>query len=444
MTPTIAATKRRHALFIAFHYPPEASSSGVLRTLKYTRFLSEFGWRVSVITVNASAYQVADPGLQAQIPSDVTVVRTRYINTKRHLAWRGFYPALLALPDVWIGWYPSAVRAALRLAAIDPIDVIYSTSPHATAHLIARSVAKRIGKPWITDFRDPWIEDPPEPGTPDGLVFRTVNRWLERDVVRRSVAIVASTAHLREELRSRYPKAPSAKFHCIANGYDEADFRSLPPRSESSSNRLRIVHAGSINAGFRDPRPVFAALGRLVQRSALAANECDVRFIGPGDYASSADVTASLSDAGLTGAVTFSARVPYAQALQELAGADVLLLLQASEDTVGLVPAKLYEYLRMERPVLAVVRAGAAAEVIEQTRGGWAVDPRDESALDAVLDEVIAAWRVGRLRQRAAPIEGLRRFDRRVLAGQLARLFDSVSLTPQPPVRDPANRFQRS
>jgi hypothetical protein len=214
------AATSHHALFIAFHYPPEASSSGVLRTLKYTRYLAQFGWRVSVITVDASAYEITDAGLEAQIPRNVAVVRTHYVNTKRHLAWRGVYPALLALPDVWVGWYPWAVGAALRLVAADPVDLIYSTSPHATAHLIARSVAKRIGKPLVADFRDPWIEDPPEPGTPNGPLFRTVNRWLERDVVRRSAAIVASTAHLRDQLRGRYPGEPPAKFHFIANGND--------------------------------------------------------------------------------------------------------------------------------------------------------------------------------------------------------------------------------
>ena len=102
-----------HALFVAFHYPPEAGSSGVLRTLKYTRYLREFGWRVSVLTVEPSAYAVRDESLCAQVPPDVRVVRTAYRNTKRDFSWRGVYPALLALPDVWIGWLPAAVRAGM-------------------------------------------------------------------------------------------------------------------------------------------------------------------------------------------------------------------------------------------------------------------------------------------------------------------------------------------
>src|SRR5229473_4827401 len=79
----------RHALFVAFHYPPEASSSGVLRTLKYSRYLPERGWRVTVITPHTSAYTVCDSQLEEQISSSTRVIRTPYLNIKRHLSVRG-------------------------------------------------------------------------------------------------------------------------------------------------------------------------------------------------------------------------------------------------------------------------------------------------------------------------------------------------------------------
>lgn len=442
MTSAVSGAPMRHALFIAFHYPPEASSSGVLRTLKYTRFLPEFGWRVSVVTPAADAYDIRDPRLEAQIPASVKVVRTHFLNVKRHLSYRGIYPGALALPDVWIGWLPWAVRAARQVVHDDPIDVIYSTSPHATTHLIARRIARTTGTPWVTDFRDPWIEDPPEPGTPNGPIYRTINQWLERDVVRHSAAVVASTAHLRDLLRERYPNETRDKFHVIANGYDEADFAELPPPSDRTSARLRIVHAGSINADFRDPRPVFASLGRLIKRGGLRADECEVRFIGAGEYGGSPDVTSAIEASGLGASVTFVPRVPYEHSLRELVAADLLLLLQASEDTVGLVPAKLYEYLRAGKPVLALVRTGAVTEVMEQTRGGWTVDPRDEPALDTAFTDVLATWRAGKIIDRRAGLDLLRRFDRHSLAGELARLFDNVCRLPTPSADDGVRRLR--
>jgi len=79
----------QHALFVAYHYPPEASSSGVLRTLKYTRHLGDHGWRITVVAPERDAYGIVDPQLERQIPQSVRVVRTRWLNTKRHLAIRG-------------------------------------------------------------------------------------------------------------------------------------------------------------------------------------------------------------------------------------------------------------------------------------------------------------------------------------------------------------------
>jgi glycosyltransferase involved in cell wall biosynthesis len=416
----------RHALFVTFHYPPEASSSGVLRTLKYTRYLEERGWRVTVIAPEVAAYEVVDASLETQIPASTKVVRTRFVNIKRHLSWRGIYPGTLALPDVWIGWLPYAVAAGRRVIAQDPVDLIYSTSPHATAHLIAARLAASSGKPWVTDFRDPWIEDPPEPGTPNGFFFRTTNRWLERKVVHGCDAVATSTTQLRDLLRTRYPEVPSDKIGAILNGYDEADFGAPPEAVSGSGARLRIVHAGSINGEFRDPAPLFAALGRIIRRGRLAAAECELRFIGGGPYTEAPALRAAIDAAGLTDSVKLLPRVPYDESLRELGGADLLLLLQASEDTVGLVPAKLYEYLRAQKPTLALVHVGAVTDVMKETGGGWSVDPRDEGALDATLAAIVDAWRTKRLAEHRASLDMLRRFDRRALTGELAARFDAL------------------
>src|SRR5258706_11349253 len=307
----------RHALFVAFHYPPEASSSGVLRTLKYTRYLREFGWRVSVVTLDPSAYSVLDPRLEQEIPSGTRVLRTRFLNIKRDLSIRGVYPALFALPDVWIGWMPWAVAAGRRVISSDPVDLIYSTSPHATAHLIACRLAAISAKPWVTDFRDPWIEDPPEPGAPNSLIYRTVNRRLERLVVKRCDAIVTSTTSMRDLMRNRYPDESEAKIRAIFNGYDEADFADMPVRSSTRASHLRIIHMGNINAAFRDPRPLFAALGRMLGRVQLSASELEIRFVGGGAYGDTPEMQAAIHDAGLSGAVSFLPRVPYEESLRQ-------------------------------------------------------------------------------------------------------------------------------
>jgi glycosyltransferase involved in cell wall biosynthesis len=235
---------------------------------------------------------------------------------------------------------------------------------------------------------------------------------------------------LRDLLRRRYPKVAQDKFHVIANGYDESDFAGLPSSPDRSSSRLRIVHTGSINPNFRDPRPVFAALRKLIDEGRLRGEEFEMRFVGAGEYGQSDELRRAVASADLAASVKFLPRVSYEESLRELKAADILLLLQASDDTVGLVPAKLYEYFRVGAPVLALVRTGAVSELMAQTGGGWAVDPRAVSALQLAIADPVTAWRAGNLHERSAKLDALRRFDRRALAGELARLFDTVITPP--------------
>ena len=110
---------------------------------------------------------------------------------------------MLAVPDPWIGWWPWAVRAGRRVMRADPVDlVVYSTSPHATAHLVALSLVRRTGLPWVTDFRDPWYEEPPEPGT--SRIVQGAARRLEHLVIRRSDRVVLTTERMRDTLAARY------------------------------------------------------------------------------------------------------------------------------------------------------------------------------------------------------------------------------------------------
>ena len=419
----------RHALFVAFQYPPDAGSSGVLRTLKYTRYLADHGWRVTVLGPDVDAYDSVDAATLSEIPAGVKVVRTRFLDSRRHLGVRGRYLALTALPDRFVGWLPWALPAGLRVARADPVDLVYSTSPPATAHLIAAGLANVCGTPWVADFRDPWFEEPPEPGAPAGRLFRAIDRRLEARVVRRCSRLVTTTGLQRDALQARYPALPAGKFEVIPNGYDEADFEVQPPAGGAPSaavpdGLLRIVHAGSINPHFRDPLPLFEAIRLAARAGRLDPQRVRLRFLGGGAYAESSELRRAAADRGLAGQLEIVPRLPYAQALRELADADILLLLQASDDTRALVPAKLYEYLRMARPVLALTLPGEVDALLGRTGGGHAVDPADVQSLATTLGLLYARWQDGTLAACRADPAALRRYERRTLAGELARLFD--------------------
>jgi glycosyltransferase involved in cell wall biosynthesis len=332
----------------------------------------------------------------------------------------------LAIPDRWIGWWPWAVAAGHRVIKDQPVDLIYSTSPHATAHLIGWSLSRRAGIPWVADFRDPWYEEPPEPGT-SWLAHRAARR-LERLVVRRADRIVASTTRLRDTLAARYPAESTEKFVAIPNGYDEDDFSGGVGPSKAPSDELLIVHAGSINANFRDPRPLLEAVRLAAQTGLVDLARVRFRFLGGGPFGESQEMKRAVEHAGLTARAEFLPRVSYEAALAELGKAGVLLLLQASTDTVDLVPAKLFEYLRAGRPVLAVVPDGATAEVLRDTGGGWTVDPVDGAGLRDALVAAYRAWVGGSLDSITANRAVLEKFSRERLAGELAAQFDALLL----------------
>ena len=139
---------------------------------------------------------------------------------------------------------------------------------------------------------------------------------------------------------------------------------------------------------------------------------------------------AAVERAGLVSRVEFLPRVSYEASLTVLSGASVLLLLQASRDTLDLVPAKLFEYLRTGRPVLTIVPDGATAEVLRETGGGWVVDPADSSGLRNVIVKAYQAWTRGSLDSLTANPVALARFSRERLTGELATQFDALLGTP--------------
>ena len=419
----------KHALFVAFYYPPDATSSGVLRTLKYTQYLAEHGWRITVLSPHSSAYDSVDEASTAEIPPTVKVVRTPFVNTRRHLSLRGRYLALTALPDAHIGWLPWAVAAGMRVARSDPFDLVYSTSPPATAHLIAWRVARRLRKPWVIDFRDPWFEDIAEEGAPAGPLFRAIDRRLEAGVVAAASHVVSTTDNVRGMLVERYRSLPSDRFSVIANGYDERDFAHLPTASNSQTDHFTMVHAGSINPHFRDPIPLLAALRRAADAGDVDAGRIKLRFLGGGPHAESSALQQAISHYRLEACVEIVKRLPYAEGLRELAAADVLVLLQASEDTRALVPAKLYEYLRLGRPVLALTLAGEVSALLSRTAGGFAVDPVDVEQLASVLAALYRDWSSGTLGAHRPDMDALKRYERRALTGQLAAIFARLTST---------------
>jgi glycosyltransferase involved in cell wall biosynthesis len=411
----------RRVLMICYHYPPVAGSSGYQRTLNFARNLPQLGWDPLVLTVHPRAYPQAQGSAASEVATgNVQVLRAFALDSARHLSIAGRYPSFFAWPDRWISWWLGAVPLAFRRVRHFRPDLIWSTYPIATAHCIGASWSRLLKRPWVADFRDPMSED----NYPDPIAGKLVRR-IERTTVTRAARIVVVTDGAGRVLQGDHPDVPKSRFVTIPNGFDEAAFETAErrPRPARQGKRLELIHSGILYPVERDPRPFFAALRRLLDEGAFREEDVHVRLRATGHDATYRPMIESHR---LQGVVTLDGPLAYEDALAEMLAADGLLLFQGAICNHQ-VPAKVYEYMRAQRPVLALTDpAGDTAGVL---RGCGLSDVyRLESA-----DEVATGLRrfIESLRANSAPLAPLASvsgFSRTGQAASLASVFDAVAM----------------
>jgi peptidoglycan/xylan/chitin deacetylase (PgdA/CDA1 family)/glycosyltransferase involved in cell wall biosynthesis len=333
-------------LMVAFHFPPQAGSSGVQRTLNFAKQLPNGGWLPTILTAHPRAYESVSNDLLESIPASVSVKRVFALDASRHFSVNGKYISAMALPDRWSSWWFGAVVVGLKEIRRRRPEVLWSTYPIATAHLIGATLHRLTGIPWIADFRDPMLTD----SYPAGRLQRQIWSGIEASAIRLAAHCTFTTQRTVDLYTTRYPEFKN-KFSVIANGYDEDAFKGNSPAREGvGSNKRLLLHSGVIYPRERDPLPFFMALSELIAEGALLRSELCVRFRAPkhGD-----EILAAAQEAGLQDIVEIKPAIPYRQAIGEMLGADLLLLFQG-EGFDAQIPAKLYEYFRAGRPILAM------------------------------------------------------------------------------------------
>lgn len=354
-------------LMVAFHFPPQSGSSGILRTLNFVKYLPLAGWQPCVLSAHERAYVERSGNLLRSIPREVQVVRAFAVDAARHLSLAGKYPRLFALPDRWSSWWLGGVVQGLQAIRRLKPAVIWSTYPIATAHWIGGTLARLSGLPWVVDFRDPMVSA----GLASDVWQSKICKRIEAHAMRQAAACVFTTARAAAEYGRRYPGA-AHKFHVIENGYDDAAFEGLQPnRFGAAPDSLLILHSGLIYPRDRDPSTLFLAIRSLLDRGLLDPARLCIRFRAP-QHAD--EILACACQYGLEEVVEIAPPVAYREALAEMMAADLLLVIQGTNFNAQ-IPAKIYEYLRAERSLMAVVDPmGDTAEQLRQFEGVYLVD----------------------------------------------------------------------
>lgn len=408
----------RRLLLIAYHFPPIRGSSGVQRTLQFARHLPAHGWEPLVVSVHPRAYPAVGDDLMAAVPHGMPVARAFAMDSARHLAVRGRYLGCTAFPDRWVTWWPGGVAACLRLIRRYRPQAVWSTFPVATAHLIGLTVRRLTGLPWIAEFRDPMVQAVHRLGPAADTVWRR----FEGAVVRRASRCVFATPGMRHDYAARYPGHDAASWTVIENGYDEGVFAEAERSGGAAASRLdgvvRLVHSGILYGEGRDPLPFFRALKEV---AATRPERLEVVLRASGDAETHERLAADL---GLSQIVNVAPAVGYGEAIREMLAADGLLVFQGAVFNKQ-IPAKVYEYLRAGRPILALTDpAGETARLLRGWDGVYFARedsvPQIAHALGGLLDAV-AAGRVP-----ARPVEAVRRLSREARTAELAAVLDAA------------------
>ncbi|WP_423823467.1 glycosyltransferase [Salinisphaera sp. SPP-AMP-43] len=408
----------RQVLMIAFHYPPIAASAGALRSRAFASYLPDYGWQAHILAPKLEVYDELD--YETPMPCHGEVHRSWALDARRHLGWKGRYPAWVAVPDRWAAWAPSAIALGRRLIREHAIDAIWSTYPIATSHLIGAVLARWSGLPWIAEFRDPV--------RPDG---KPLQCWAHRAIERR-IAIEANravfvTAGARQDYVQRFPFA-AGRSEVIPNGFDEAftPVAAAEPRQSREVRPITVLHTGHLYETGRNPGALFAALAQLKQEKKIDARQLQIVFRN-----SQQDelFQAEIDRLDIADLVTLSPRIAHERALVEQAEADGLLLLQGREFNTQ-VPAKLFEYLRVGRPVLALVDPeGDTAGLLDELDAGVRADACDVKEIAAAVMMFVEGLRLQPGGDPAWIVDDqrLQSYSRRHQTGRLATMLEEVT-----------------
>jgi glycosyltransferase involved in cell wall biosynthesis len=395
--------------------------------LKFATHLPELGIETHVLAPDDPKWVHRDDELMP--PMLAWVHRARYIGPKgrkpaeelhgTHGLERWTKQAQLAgrrllVPDENVSWNLTAIPAAIRIVRREQIDVVITTSPPSSVHLVGAAVKRATGIPWVADLRDSVVAHPHRHA--ERLLVRAKEQGdhaVAKLIARSATAIIGVSDAITEEMRERNPKGPVVT---IANGSDFDDFAGL---EHKQSDRLRITHAGSF-FGKRDPRPFLTAFQRA------GFDDMVARFLG--DFRSADREWAD--ELGLGDRLELIAYAPRRRSLELQRDSDVLLLLipEAGGRGKGVLSGKVFEYLAADRPILAVVPPdGAAAELIRSAGAGVVVAPGDIDGMIDALRDFHGKWRAGTLDAPALDDEWRTKVSRRSRVQDFADVLEELA-----------------
>ncbi|GAA0773314.1 glycosyltransferase family 4 protein [Clostridium subterminale] len=453
----------KNVLCIVYFFPP-IGGSGIQRSLKFIKYLPSYGVNPIVSTVKEGHNFAYDTEMIKEVPSSVKIYRSNsgeklwlrkqiedankvIIKTKKLIKFKNKYKGKKEeyqdtqsskdevkytikdkvfkyleynyyVPDSKVRWYKHAVKdIKKRILTNENIDMIFSTSYPYTDHLIALEIKKTINKPWIADFRDPWVGNELIYGRYDEK-RKAKERELEKEVITYADKIINVTESITKEYISRYPEFKE-KFVTITNGFDTNDKIAELPRSD----KFIINYSGIVTEG-RSPEMVLEAVKIIIKENAEFKKDVLINFTG---YVHEKYLKL-FEDEIIKDNVKINEYVPHGEILKEMKVASInLLLLLNTEESKGVYSGKIFDYILSERPILGVMpKDGVAWNLINNNNIGIAVEYDDLDIAKSYIEKIYNLWKNEKsLNTKASQI--CEEFSRENLTKSLVEVFNSVN-----------------
>ena len=436
----------KRVLVITYYWPP-TGGSGVQRWVKFAKYLPSEGWQPVIYTPENPEQLAVDHSLEADIPEGTEIIKTRitepYELYKKFLRRSGHSKEAVEVnpvnaqnksfaqkaamwvrgnlfrPDPRCLWIRPSVKFLKKYLEEHPVDLIVSTGPPQSMHMIGRLLSKETGLPWIADFRDPWTK-----------IFyfkhlsmtKATERWhqkMERKVLDEASAVVAVSPLVQQEFQSM----TRTHVELITNGYDECDFPDMKDTGATGGpdKDFVITHTG-LFAADGNPTLLWDVLSEMCAEDSAFKKALKIRLIGKTDT----QILEAITESGLKDNLTDLGYQPHGTAVEEQRSASILILpLRKEPEYKAVLPGKLFEYLASGRPVLGIGQPdGAMSMILNKTNTGVVVDWEDKISMKKYIDDCWKAHLDGNLTINDGEISA---FTRRNLTRQMAELFDKVT-----------------
>ncbi len=382
-------------VFIAtYHYPPEISG-GAARAILLEKILADNGHQTFILSPHdrsegeRGAMMIpAVPAHKAKRSKTPPQPQKMSGHSKFFLTVSKIADALL-VPDRLAFWGRNAgIVAARRLASVKP-DIVITTSPPESMHLIGLRLAKKQNALWIADLRDGWTLEPLRKSA-TWPIRSSVERWMERKVFTTADFVSFTSLTTAEDARRRYPEL-SDKIIYFPTGYDDTLYTGKPANNE----KFTIIHTGrfGLSHGARTPAPFLTAVGKFINEQKIT----DIKLVFYGDYhEEELDLFEPLITSGL---LEVNRQVPQQEMVEKIGSADVALLITA-KGHLSAAPRKLFDYLGAKLPILALADPGETSRLVSVANAGINVAPDDVTAIKETIADLYGVWKNGELDKR--------------------------------------------